>query len=226
MNPTILLVEDELAMRRFLRTALGSNGFKLVEAETAREGLALATSHNPELVLLDLGLPDADGLEVVKTLRGWSKVPVIVLSARGREADKVEALDLGADDYLTKPFGVSELLARIRVALRHAGPAAESPIFRFGSLELDASKRVVTLAGAEVHLTPLEYRLLALLATHAGKVLTHRQILKEVWGPGHESQVHTLRVFMGALRKKIEAEPARPKLLITEPGVGYRLREP
>jgi two-component system KDP operon response regulator KdpE len=227
-SPVVLVVEDEPQMRRFLRASLSSHGFSVVEAATASEALALATSHNPEVVLLDLGLPDADGLELARRLREWSKVPIIVLSARGREEDKVTALDAGADDYLTKPFGVNELLARIRVALRHtalAGGAAE-PVLQVAGLRIDQARREVTLDGRELHLTPLEYRLLVLLGQHAGRVLTHRQILKEVWGPGHVEHTHYLRVYMAQLRRKLEPDPAQPRLLLTEPGVGYRLRDP
>jgi two-component system KDP operon response regulator KdpE len=214
-------------MRRFLRASLGASGFKLIEASSGAEALSLAASHNPELVLLDLGLPDEDGVIVTRKLREWSRVPIIIISARGREANKVEALDAGADDYLTKPFGVSELLARMRVALRHAAQTggAPAPVFEVGELHLDLARREVKRGGVEVHLTPIEYRLLSLLAQHAGKVLTHSHILKEVWGPGHAEQTHYLRVYMAQLRRKIEADPARPKLLMTEPGVGYRLKD-
>jgi two-component system KDP operon response regulator KdpE len=214
-------------MRRFLRASLTSHGYRFVEAKTAAEGMALVTSHNPDVILLDLGLPDGSGITLARRFREWSKTPIIVISARGREDDKVEALDAGADDYLTKPFGVNELFARIRVALRHAeqaGAAAE-PVLEIGALRIDTARREVTVDGAEIHLTPIEYRLLVLLARNAGKVLTHRQILKEVWGPGHADQTHYLRVYMTTLRQKIEPEPARPKLLVTEPGVGYRLRD-
>jgi two-component system KDP operon response regulator KdpE len=226
-GPLLLLVEDEPQMRRFLRASLGSHGFRLLEAAAAQEAVALATSHNPEIILLDLGLPDGDGIELARRFREWSQAPIIVLSARGREADKVEALDAGADDYLTKPFGVAELLARIRVALRHARQAtgASGPVIEIGPLRLDLARRHVTVGGREVHLTPIEYRLLTLLAANAGKVLTHRQILKDVWGPGHTEESHYLRVYMAHLRRKIEADPARPHLLVTEPGVGYRMRE-
>ena len=226
-GPLVLVVEDEPQMRRFLRASLTSHGFQLVEASSAKEAMALATSHNPEVILLDLGLPDGDGLVVTRTLREWSQLPIIVISARGREADKVEALDAGADDYLTKPFGVNELLARIRVALRHAQQARGStePVVEVGGLRIDLARREVTLEGRQLHLTPIEYRLLTLLAQNAGKVLTHRHILNEVWGPGHTEQIHYLRVYMGQLRRKIEPDPARPKLLATEPGIGYRLRE-
>ncbi len=226
-GPLLLVVEDEPQVRRFLRASLGAHGFRLVEAESAREAVQLATSHNPEIILLDLGLPDGDGIALTRELREWTRVPIIVISARGRETDKVEALDAGADDYLTKPFGVNELLARIRVALRHAQQTAATatPIVEAGPLRIDLARREVTLDGHAVHLTPIEYRLLALLAQHAGKVLTHRQILKEVWGPAHASESHYLRVYMAQLRRKIEADPARPRLLVTEQGVGYRLRE-
>ncbi len=225
--PVVLLVEDEPQMRRFLRAALGSHGFHLVEAGSAAEALALATSHNPEIILLDLGLPDADGVDLTRRFREWTGVPILVISARGREVDKVEALDAGADDYLTKPFGVNELLARIRVSLRHAqqSRAAPSLVLEIGGLRIDLARREVQLEGRELHLTPTEYRLLTLLARNAGRVLTHRQLLREVWGPGSAEQTHYLRVYMAQLRRKIEADPARPGLLLTEPGVGYRLRE-
>jgi two-component system KDP operon response regulator KdpE len=223
----VLLVEDEAQMRRLLRTSLPPHGYKIIEAATGTEGLALAGSHNPDVVLLDLGLPDMDGVEVARQLREWSKAPIIVLSARGQEDDKVAALDAGADDYLTKPFGLSELLARMRVAQRHIearGAAASAPILTAGELTVDLGKRVVTLAGREVRLTPIEYKLLVALLRNAGRVLTHQQILKDVWGPRHAHQTQYLHVYMGHLRAKLEADPARPKLLLTEPGVGYRLR--
>ncbi len=226
--PLILLIEDEPQMRRFLRTALTTHDYRLVEAETAKDGLAQATARNPDVILLDLGLPDRDGLDVTRELREWSATPVIVLSARGREQDKVAALDVGADDYLTKPFGVDELLARIRVALRHAAlraGAAPEPVFEVAELRVDLPARRVWRAGEEVHLTPTEYKLLATLVRHAGKVLTHRQLLKEVWGTSYANQSHYVRVYLAQLRQKIEADPARPRLLLTEPGVGYRLRD-
>jgi two-component system KDP operon response regulator KdpE len=224
--PLILLIEDEPQMRRFLRTALTTNDYRLVEAETAKEGLAQAAARNPDVILLDLGLPDRDGLDVTRELREWAGTPIIVLSARGREQDKVAALDVGADDYLTKPFGVEELLARIRVALRHAAlppGAAPEPIFEAGVLRVDLAERRVWRQGEEIHLTPTEYKLLATLVRHAGKVLTHRQLLKEVWGANYVNQSHYVRVYLAQLRQKIEPDPARPRLLLTEPGVGYRL---
>ena len=226
-DPLVVVVEDEPQVRRFLRAALTARPFRLLEAATVAEAKLLVTSHNPELVLLDLGLPDGDGIELTRAIRSWSRVPIIVISARGREADKVDALDAGADDYLTKPFGLDELLARMRVALRHGQQAAgaETPIIEIGPLRIDLGRREVRLDDAEVHLTPIEYRLLALLAQNAGRVLTHTQILKEVWGPGHAGETHYLRVYMAQLRRKIEVEPARPRLLQTEPGVGYRMRE-
>ena len=225
-DATVLLVEDEAPMRRFLRVALEGAGYGLLEAETAREGLSLAASHQPALILMDLGLPDMDGLELTKRLREWSATPIIVLSARGQEQDKIAALDSGADDYLTKPFSTGELLARMRVALRHRPGGAEAePVFETPEWRVDFAKREVTAQGRSVHLTPNEFKLLAALARHAGKVLTHRQLLKEVWGGSPSAQPHYLRVYMAQLRHKLEADPARPRHLITEAGVGYRLRE-
>lgn len=227
-NPLVLIIEDEMQMRRFLRTALSVRGYRVVEAETAQAALIAATSHNPEIILLDLGLPDADGIDLARQIREWSRVPIIVISARGRETDKVTALDAGADDYLTKPFGVNELLARIRVALRHAaqtGVEDTSAVIEIGHLRIDQLRREVTVQGREVHLTPIEYRLLVFLARNAGKVLTHRQILKEVWGPAYVNETHYLRVFMTQLRRKTEPDPTRPRLLVTEPGVGYRMKD-
>ncbi|MCC7071468.1 MAG: response regulator [Deltaproteobacteria bacterium] len=223
---TVLVVEDDPQVRLFLRTALCAAEFRVVEAVTAAEGATLARSHNPALILLDLGLPDADGIEVTRSLRTWCTAPVIVLSARGREEDKIQALDAGADDYLTKPFGTGELLARIRSALRRVVLSATSASMTVeaGELCIDLEKRVVTRSGVEVHLKPTEYNVLALLARNAGKVLTHGQILKEVWGPGAVTHPHYVRVQMAELRKKLEADPAQPVVLITEPGVGYRLR--
>jgi two-component system KDP operon response regulator KdpE len=224
-GPLVMIVEDEPQMRRFLRASL-SHGFRLLEASTAKEALALATSRSPEVILLDLGLPDCDGIELAREIRGWSRVPIIVISARGREDDKVEALDAGADDYLTKPFGVNELLARIRVALRRGADAVPSGhAFEVGPLRIDLARREVTLGNEAVHLTPIEYRLLTLLARNAGRVLTQRQILEQVWGRNHAAQSHYVRVFMAQLRRKIEKDPTRPRLLVTEQGVGYRLRD-
>ena len=226
VGPLVLLVEDEPQMRRFLRAALTSHGFRLVEACTGAEGIAMATGHNPEVVLLDLGLPDIDGLEVTRRLREFTQVPIIVLSARGREEDKVAALDAGADDYVTKPFGTNELLARVRVALRHVeGRTPDEPVLDLGALKIDLARREVTRDGLPLKLTPIEYRLLTALARHAGKVLTHRQLLKEVWGPTHTDDTHYLRVYMAQLRRKVEGDPSNPQLLLTEPGVGYRLKD-
>ncbi len=227
-EPLLLLVEDELPVRRFLRAALGSRGYRLLEAGTLREAEQLATSHNPDLVVLDLQLPDGDGVELLTRLRTWSARPVLVLSARGREEDKVRALDAGADDYLTKPFGAEELLARIRAALRRAvrAPGEQpGPVLEVGPLRIDQARHEVHLGGREVKLTPLEWKLLLLLARNAGKVLTHRQMLVEVWGPGQASQTHYVRVYMAELRRKLEEDPARPRLLLTEPGVGYRMAD-
>ena len=224
----VLLIEDDVSMRRFLRTALSAPGWRVIEAATAREGLAQAAGRNPDVILLDLGLPDGDGLELAPRLRRSTRAPIIVISARGREQDKVGALDLGADDYLTKPFGVPELLARMRVALRHASrpaDAPEAPVFEAGQVRVDLVRRRVYRAGDEIHLTPTEYKLLATMIRHAGRVATHRQLLEEVWGANYVGQTHYLRVYMAQLRHKLEPDPARPRLLATEPGVGYRLRE-
>lgn len=223
----ILVIEDEPQMQKFLRASIVSEGYRAIDATTGKDGLELARTHNPDLVLLDLGLPDMDGMDVTKALREWSNRPIIVISARGQEDDKVRALDVGADDYLTKPFGTGELMARIRVALRHASRSTEEralPLLRVGELEIDLDRRQVLRAGSEVHLTPNEYKLFAYLMKHAGKVLTHRQLLKEVWGAAYASQTHYLRVYMVQLRHKLEADPARPRHLVTEPGVGYRLK--
>ena len=223
-GPLILLVEDEPQMRRFLRVSLEGSGYRYLEAATGQEGLALAAQHRPDAILLDLGLPDMDGLDLVSRLREWSQTPVIVISARGQESDKVDALDAGADDYLTKPFGTRELLARVRVALRHAEPdVVEEPVFVLGRWRVDLAKRQVLVDGQEVHLTPLEYSLFTTLIRHAGKVVTQRQLLKEVWGGAAGAQPLYLRVYMTQLRHKLEEEPSRPRYLKTEPGVGYRL---
>ena len=229
VSRVVLLVEDEPGMRRFLRVSLGSHDYRLVEASTVVEGLEMMTTRSPELVLLDLGLPDGDGIVLCRRLREFSRVPIIVISARGREDDKVAALDAGADDYVTKPFGINELLARMRVALRHADQNATLhavSTLNFGELRIDLARRLVTRKNAPVHLTPIEYRLLSLLAQNAGRVLTHGQIIKEIWGLSSGTTAHHLRVHMATLRRKIERDPSRPVLLLTESGVGYRLREP
>ena len=222
----ILLIEDEPEIRRFLRTTLPAHGFRLYEAMTGKDGLAEAKARNPDLILLDLGLPDLDGNEVIRQIREWTTTPIIVLSARDQEHAKVAALDLGADDYVTKPFGVQELLARVRTALRHAAQSADVPdsVFVLGDLKVDLGRRQVFVSGKEVHLTPIEYRLLTTLIRYAGKVLTHRQLRKEVWGPLHVEEGHYLRVYMRQLRNKLEKNPAHPRYLLTELGVGYRLR--
>jgi two-component system KDP operon response regulator KdpE len=224
-EPVIVVIEDEAPIRRFLRATLQAQSYRLFEATTGADGLIEAASRQPDVVIVDLGLPDMDGLEVIRRLREWSSVPVIVLSARGGERDKVTALDVGADDYIEKPFGTEELLARIRVALRHATGAgrAEDAVFTVGELSVDQGRRQVRVAGQDVHLTPIEYRLLTTMVRHAGKVLTHRQLLRDVWGPDHVEDAHYLRVFMATLRRKIEPTPAEPRYLLTEPGVGYRL---
>jgi len=223
-EPNVVLIEDEPQIRRFLRATLGSQGYRLFEAATGADGLVEAASRQPDVIIVDLGLPDMDGLEVIRRLREWSTVPIIVLSARGQEADKVLALDIGADDYVSKPFGAEELLARVRVALRHkAGVAREDAVFTSGELRVDLGRRHVFVREQEVKLTPTEYRVLTTLVRHAGRVLTHRQLLKEVWGPNQTEEAHYLRVYMAQLRRKIEADPAQPRYLLTEPGVGYRL---
>ncbi len=224
--PLVLLIEDEPQMRRFLRASLESHDYRLVEAATAREGLTQTTGRNPDVILLDLGLPDGDGIDLTRRIREWSATPIIVISARGKEQDKIAALDAGADDYLTKPFGVGELLARLRVALRHAATVggAGEPVFTVGDLRVDLDARRVTVGGEEIHCTPTEYKLLTTLVRHAGKVLTHRYLLKEVWGPNVTEHTHYLRVYMTQLRHKIESDPARPRYLLTEAGVGYRLK--
>jgi len=221
----ILVVEDDGQIRRFLRAGLNVQGYELIECENGERALAEAAIRPPDLVILDLGLPDLDGVEVVRRLREWSEAPILVLSARAREADKIGALDAGADDYLTKPFGMGELLARIRVALRHRTNAAggASSVFGAGPLKVDLAARRVLVDGTEVHLTPIEYRLLGALIRNSDKVVTHRQLLKEVWGPAYVDRSHYLRVHMAALRRKLEADPARPRFLLTEAGVGYRL---
>lgn len=225
-SATLIVIEDEAQIRRFLRTMLTAEGYQVFDAETGKQGLTEAATRKPDLIILDLGLPDMDGVEVVKGIREWSSVPVIILSARSQENDKISALDAGADDYLVKPFGAGELLARIRVALRHVTSSVsgeEDGIFAVENLKVDMKHRKVLVGGLEVHLTPLEYRLLTVLIKHAGKVLTHQMLLKEVWGPNCVERAHYLRIYMGTLRHKLEEDPARPRFLLTEVGVGYRL---
>ncbi len=225
-EPAVVLIEDEPQIRRFLRATLTGQGYRLFEAGTGDDGVVEVGSRQPDVVIVDLGLPDTDGLAVIRRIREWSDVPIIVLSARGQERDKVTALDAGADDYVSKPFSAGELLARIRVALRHAAGAsheAAEAIFKVGDLRVDLLHRQVTVGDRDVHLTPIEYKLLTTLVRHAGKVVTHQQLLREVWGPSHGEQAHYVRVYMAHLRHKLEAEPARPRYLLTEPGVGYRL---
>ncbi|MDF0642787.1 MAG: response regulator [Nitrospira sp.] len=222
----VLVIEDEPEIRRFLRTTLPAHGFRLIEATTGQDGLTEARARNPDLILLDLGLPDLDGTEVIRQVREWTATPIIVLSAREQEQMKVGALDQGADDYVTKPFGVHELLARMRTALRHVARVADAgeSVFSVEGLRVDLGRRQVFVSGKEIHLTPIEYKLLTALVRHAGKVLTHRQLLKEVWGPLHVDESHYLRVYMRQLRNKVETNPAQPRYLVTELGVGYRLK--
>jgi two-component system, OmpR family, KDP operon response regulator KdpE len=225
---SVLLIEDDPQIRRFLRASLSGQGYRLLEAATGEDGVSLAASQRPDLIILDLGLPDLDGLTVARRIREWAATPILVLSARGQERDKVAALDAGADDYVTKPFGMDELKARMRVALRHAARAAlgkDEPVFKVEELQIDLARRQVTLRGEEVHLTPTEYKLLVTLVKYAGRVVTHRQLLHEVWGPAFGQQTQYLRVHMQQLRKKLEAVPAHPRYLRTEPGVGYRLMD-
>jgi len=227
LRPAILIIEDELPIRRVLCATLQASGYQVMAAATAQEGCTQAALRQPALILLDLGLPDLDGLEVTRRLREWTTMPIIVLSARGRESDKIAALDAGADDYVTKPFGMGELLARIRVVLRHVAhttQAPDTPVFTVGQLQVDLARRYVSVAEQPVHLTPIEYKLLATLVHYAGKVVTHRQLLQEVWGEHAIHEAHYLWVYMSQLRHKLEPEPARPRYLLTEPGVGYRLR--
>jgi two-component system KDP operon response regulator KdpE len=226
-KPLVLVVEDEPQMRKFVRIALESHDYRVIEAEAAAEAIQQATAYTPDAILLDLGLPDMDGLELTSRLREWSGVPILVISAREQEEIKVRALDGGADDYLTKPFGAAELMARLRVALRHAARSRDvtSSVVKIGEdVEIDLAKRQVRVRGDEVHLTPIEYKLLVVLVKHAGMVITHRHMLEQVWGPGHAHQTQYLRVYMTQLRHKLELDPARPKYLVTEPGIGYRLR--
>jgi two-component system KDP operon response regulator KdpE len=225
--PCAIVIEDEPQIRRLVRGALEAEGWQVHEAATLREGLAAAGTRQPDLLVMDLGLPDGNGVALIQDVRGWSSVPIIVLSARSDESDKIAALDAGADDYLTKPFGTGELLARVRANLRRpraaSGGEETQAVFRFGDVEVDRAARLVRRAGAEVHLTPIEYRLLAVLTANAGRVLTQRQLLREVWGPAQSDQSHYLRIYMGHLRHKLEADPAQPHHLLTETGVGYRL---
>ena len=225
-SPTVVVIEDEPQIRRFVRTALEAEGWLVHEAATVKKGLTEAGTRKPDLLVLDLGLPDGNGLDLIRDVRGWSAVPIIVLSARSDEADKIAALDAGADDYLTKPFGGGEVLARVRANLRRpraTAPEDADPVFRFGDVEVDRTARLVRRGGAEVHLTPIEYRLLSVLMANAGRVLTQRQLLREVWGPSHAEQSHYLRIYMGHLRQKLEADPTQPRHLLTETAVGYRL---
>lgn len=224
-TPIALVLEDEREIRQFVRTSLESEGWQVFEAATIKQGLIEAGTRRPDLVIADLGLPDGDGVDFIREVRTWSGVPIIVLSARTHESEKVAALDAGADDFITKPFGVAELLARTRANLRRvrAGRTKTDSVFRFGDVEVDLSARVVRKGGAEVHLTPIEYRLLGVLISNAGRVLTHPHLLREVWGPSHSESTHYLRVYMGNLRQKLEDDPAQPKYILTETGVGYRL---
>jgi two-component system KDP operon response regulator KdpE len=222
-KPLVLVVEDEEPIRKFLRTSLSNSGYRVDEAGNGEQAIRLAMQHPPDVVILDLGLPDIDGQQVLRQLREWLHAPIVILSARDQEAQKIAALDNGADDYLTKPFSTGELLARIRVALRHTSPtSAESRVFECGELRIDLPSRRVFVRGTEVHLTPIEYKLLTTLVVHADKVMTHRQLLKEVWGPQEVQETHYLRVFMAGLRRKIENDPAQPRYLMTDQGVGYR----
>jgi two-component system KDP operon response regulator KdpE len=223
-NERVLIVDDEQAIRRFLRVTLTSQGYTVIEATSGHEALSNATTQKPDIIILDLGLPDMDGVEVARLLRQWTQIPIIILSVRGSESDKISALDAGADDYLTKPFGVGELLARLRVALRRVAQTTNEPVFISGSMKVDLAARLVSVAGREVQLTPTEYELLRMLIIHRGKVLTHHHILCEVWGIEYGEEFHMLHVNISNLRRKIEPDPARPQFIITEPGVGYRLR--
>src|ERR1700704_6610457 len=220
---TVLVVEDEPEIRRFLRSSLGAEGYRVVESETGERAAIDAGTHKPDLAIVDLGLPDLDGVQVIRRIRAWSPMPVIVLSARAQERSKIEALDAGADDYVTKPFGVGELLARVRAALRHATRTPTGKALSLGQARIDLEKRQASRDGREVHLTPLEFKLLAALAKHLGMVVTHRQLLREVWGPSHIEHTHYLRIYMKQLREKLEQDPVQPRYLVTETGVGYRL---
>jgi two-component system KDP operon response regulator KdpE len=223
-GPRVLVVDDEPAIRRFLHTSLAAHDYVVFEAVNGQEALAGVAAHRPDLIVLDLGLPDMDGIEVTRLLREWTQIPIIIVTVHEQEAAKIAALDAGADDYVTKPFGMGELLARMRVALRRAASPAAEPVFASGELTVDLARRLVTVGDREVQVTPTEYDLLRALVTHAGKVLTHRQLLRQVWGVGYENEAHLLRVNMSNLRHKLEPDAARPSYIITEPGVGYRLR--
>ncbi len=232
-QPVVILIEDEIQIRRFVRSALETEGWQVHEAGTTRQGLADAGTRKPDLLIVDLGLPDGDGIDLIRDVRGWSNVPIVVLSARTDEADKIAALDAGADDYLAKPFGLGELMARVRANLRRprtvpaetqSGSLGQADaVFRFGDVEINRVERIVRRAGVEVHLTPTEYRLLTVLVANVGRVITHKQLLRDVWGPSHSGQSHYLRIYMGHLRQKLEVDPAQPRHLLTETGVGYRL---
>jgi two-component system KDP operon response regulator KdpE len=223
-GPRVLIIDDERAIRRFLRASLTAHGYTVFEAISGQEGLNAVITHRPDLIILDLGLPDMAGIKVLRQLREWTQIPIIILSVQEQEADKIAALDAGANDYLTKPFGIGELMARLRVALRHATQPTVQPVFTIGELSVDLARRLVTVANQEIQLTPTEYDLLKLFVTHAGKVLTHQQILRQVWGVGYTHELHLLRVNISNLRRKIEPDPTRPRYILTEPGVGYRLR--
>lgn len=220
----VLVVDDERPIRRFLQTSLTAHGYAVFEAAGGQEAIGAVIDRRPDLLILDLGLPDVDGVEVTRRLREWTAIPIIILSVRDQEGDKIAALDAGADDYVTKPFAIGELLARMRVALRRAASPQTGPVFEWGGLVVDLARRVVLIGGQEVQLTPTEYDILRTFVAHAGKVLTHRQILRQVWGAGYEDELHILRVNISNLRRKIEPDPSRPTYLVTEPGVGYRLR--
>ncbi len=220
----ILVVDDEPQIRRFLRTILTAHGYRVIESTTAQDGLTQVATSKPDVLMLDLGLPDWDGVDLIRKLREWSQIPIIVLSVRERERDKIAALDAGADDYLTKPFGIGELLARLRVALRHIAPHGDDPVFQTNGLKVDLAHRLVTVADREIKLTPTEYSILKYLIAHAGKVVTQRELLRAVWGTEYQNESHYVRVYVGQLRRKLEQDPARPRYILTEPGVGYRLR--
>lgn len=225
--PSVLIIEDEAPIRRFLRLSLESRDFNPFEASTGAEGLSMAAAHTPEIILLDLGLPDMDGLEIIRRLREWTAVPIIILSARGQEQDKIMALESGADDYLTKPFSVGELAVRIKVALRHQnrpGSSVAESVFQAGQLKVDLDKRLVFVGEKEIHLTPIEYKLISILVRHAGRLVTQKELLRDVWGPSGGDSSHYLRIYVSQLRRKLEENPAKPRYLITEAGVGYRLK--